>query len=179
MENWMDLAMVIMVVGGAYLGWRLGVLRSLAMVVGAVAGSYMAEQHYEEVATRLSEFISSEEIRQVISFSGIALAVFVATIVVASTVRRLLRLMFLGWLDGAAGAVVGVMLAMAIAALAVGVLEPLMGEGFRETVSQSDVTQFIASQVSRAVNLLPEAVQEYVDGTPLSQGLAIMGHLAE
>ena len=110
MGIWMDAAIIITTLVTGILGWRLGIMRAVFPIVGAGVGVFVASHQYHQVAGLLPEGVASSEVARPISLAVVALAVFVASLLVGSIARRVLRFCLLGWADGLAGLVASVSL---------------------------------------------------------------------
>ncbi|MCI0768674.1 MAG: CvpA family protein [Chloroflexi bacterium] len=106
--NWLDGAVMAAAVVMGLLGLKLGLLRAVFMAGGVVAAVILAAQISEPLAAWLTENVRSESLASVIAY-GVVFTVVVAVAWFAGWfVGRVMRLLFLGWVDSIGGALLGV-----------------------------------------------------------------------
>lgn len=105
-STWMDVAIIIVLMGGIILGVSHGMIRQLLSLLGLFFGAALASQRHQDVAALLG-FIGDPNWSRVISFAVIILAVLIAANIVGSVLARMLRLMMLGCLDSLGGGAIG------------------------------------------------------------------------
>lgn len=162
MGNWLDIAVLVSTLVAGYLGWRLGSIRFLAVGLGAGAGILIASHQYQEVVPYFAGFISNPELAEKAGFSTLAVGVFVATLFLGLVVRRILGVLFLGWLDGASGVAMGVSLVLLAWFLALGYAAPFLTGEFREAAIHSRTTRIMLDESHRVINLVPGPVGEFL-----------------
>lgn len=119
--NGFDLVILIVVAVFAILGFYWGLIRQVLSLVGLVAGIAVAGRVGPEVAVALSSFIPDESVAAVLGFVLVLVAVSALASLLATLLRRFVGLLFLGWADHLAGAMLGTLqagLACAIMLLA-------------------------------------------------------------
>ena len=164
MENWLDIVIIFTTLVVGFLGWRMGAVRTFAVAAGAAGGAYFASQHKQWLATYVGEVISNSQVSEVLSFAAIAVGVFITSVLIGRILHRVLRLFFIGWLDRASGGVIGLGVTLALWLFALGTLTPLAGPKIEEFVALSYIAQFMADHGPQLVVLLPQPVQEFVEG---------------
>ena len=133
--NLIDLLILVLVVGGGFLGWVNGVVKWLFTFLGFAAGVFVASRLYKTLDWAIP-MVDSDGLRQFITFALIVVAVSLGAWMLGRTVKMTLSMLMLGWVDRGAG-------------MAVGLLVGLLG----------------ASAVALAVNALPvDEVRQAVDG---------------
>jgi membrane protein required for colicin V production len=101
---------IILVVIGfcGLLGLYWGLIRQVLAVMGLLAGITLAAIYERNIASLLSSYISNDTIARGVAFVGILLLVSGIASLIASLLRKLIGLIFLGWADHAMGAVLGI-----------------------------------------------------------------------
>ena len=140
--NPIDLLVLVLVVGGGFLGWVNGLVKWLFTFLGFVAGVFIASRLYKTLDWAIP-MVDSDGLRQFITFALIVVAVSLGAWMLGRTVKMTLSMLMLGWVDRGAG-------------MAVGLLVGLLG----------------ASAVALAVNALPvDEVRQAVDESLLAETL--------
>ena len=140
--NPIDLLVLVLVVGGGFLGWVNGVVKWLFTFLGFVVGVFIASRLYKTLDWAVP-MVDSDGLRQFITFALIVVAVSLGAWMLGRAVKMTLSMLMLGWVDRGAG-------------MAVGLLVGLLG----------------ASAVALAVNALPvDEVRQAVDESLLAETL--------
>ena len=113
---------VVIVVGlvaiCGFLGWRTGVVRRLAELVGLVLSILAAARFASAVTPWLeSHTAMSETTALFFSYVLVFVAGLAATWLLAATIQKVVRLTILGWADRLGGAVCGVLLGALLASI--------------------------------------------------------------
>ena len=105
--NWLDIIILIIVGFGVLMGWRVGLFGAIFNTAGAILGVLLAARLSDNVANLLTDSVSSDTLATVIAYVLILIAVFVAAQIARGIVKRILRLVFLGWVDDLGGLALG------------------------------------------------------------------------
>lgn len=158
--NWLDIAIVVVVLGLTFLGWRTGVIRAAAAMVGVIAGVYLAGQFHEAVTDVLDTVITNPNGAKIAAFVLVFLVTLAAAAVAGGLLRRALKLFLLGWADGVVGGALGLVVGVSLmGALTLGLCAFPIG-GLGKAVEDSTMAQSFMPVVS---GLLPEQIARYVD----------------
>ncbi len=158
--HWLD---IVIIVGSGilgFIGYRMGMLKLLALVVGVALGIVMGSRFNGEVADILSRWIDSEGTARILAYAAIlVLAIFVASII-AGLLRRMLKVLLLGWVDRLAGLALGVLAAFAIFSALLSFAQELSFLGLvgADIIESSSLGSFLASKfdiVLKATKLVP------------------------
>ena len=163
MGNGLDITIILTAMVAGYLGWRLGLMRTAVSPVGAGVGVVLASHYYSQVAQYVPESIGDPEIADTIGFAAIALAIFIASVVLGSIARRVLHFCLLGWADGLAGLLAGAGLMLVLWTVALGSFGHSMGGDLTQATEESRVAAFLLENSPRVVSLAPEPVTRFVD----------------
>lgn len=116
--NWLDIAIIVVLGILTVLGVKRGLIKSLVPLVGVVLGIVLAGKFHHALAERLG-FIQNESLAAIIAFVLILIAVYVLVSILGSIIRRILEVVFLGWVDRLGGAVFGFALGWIICSVVV------------------------------------------------------------
>ncbi|WDP89603.1 MAG: CvpA family protein [Desulfobacter sp.] len=87
-------------------GFR-GLIREVSGIIGIVAGFYGANTYFPLLMPHVEPWISSPGIRKLACFFALFCLILVAVGLVAWIIRKLLKLVFLGWVDRTFGVAFG------------------------------------------------------------------------
>ena len=158
--HWLD---IVIIVGSGilgFIGYRMGMLKLLALVVGVALGIVMGSRFNGEVADILSRWIDSEGTARILAYAVIlVLAIFVASII-AGLLRRMLKVLLLGWVDRLVGLALGVLAAFAIFSALLSFAQELSFLGLvgADIIESSSLGSFLGSKfdiVLKATKLVP------------------------
>ena len=146
--NWLDIVITVAIIVLAFVGWKLGLLKSLLIVVGVIAAGIVAAQVSEPLAGALTGSVGTDSIATVAAYGIIGAVVFILVQIAGYLMRTTLDKAKLGWADswggGALGAVggflLGALLVVALARLAVLVPESEIRTGMVNTLTESAFT---------------------------------------
>jgi membrane protein required for colicin V production len=106
--NLVDIAIVVILIAGALSGLRRGFIVTVAGILGALLALAVAKAEYQPVRTFLASFAPHSPWLTVISYLLVFLVVWGLILTLARILRRVVRLLLLGFLDRLGGAIVGV-----------------------------------------------------------------------
>ena len=146
--NWLDIVITVAIVVLALVGWKLGLLKSFLIFLGVIAAGIVAAQVSEPLAGALTRSVGSDSIATVAAYGIIGAVVFILVQIAGYLMRSTLDKAKLGWVDswggGALGAVggfiLGALLVVALARLAVLVPESDIRTGIVDTLVESAFT---------------------------------------
>lgn len=119
--NPIDLLILVLVVGGGFLGWVNGVVKWLFTFLGLIVGVVLASRLYKTFDWAIP-MVDSDGMRQFVIFVLILTAVAVGAWMLGRAVKMALSILMLGWVDRGAGMAIGLsvgLLGAAAVALAV------------------------------------------------------------
>ena len=108
--NYFDIIIVIPLVWGAYKGFRKGFIIEIASFIALGLGIWGGIKFSSLSANYLSEmFEFSERLMPLISFSITFILIVIAVFFVAKMIQKVIKLVALGFINKAAGAVFGIL----------------------------------------------------------------------
>ena len=166
--NWIDIIIIIAIIGVGLVGWKSGLVKAALMVVGVILAGIIAAQISEPLAGVLTGSVGSDSVATVVAYAIIGAAVFIAVQLTAGLIRSSLDTIKLGWIDtwggGALGAlggfIIGAVLVAALARLAILVPDVV------DSVTPIDIRDSIADSLTGSA-LVPAYLDIY-DTLPAS-----------
>ncbi len=107
--NWLDIVIVLVVIGFVITAYMAGLIREVVTLVAAVAGIVVAGLLYDNLAADVLVFMDDADAAEAISFLILAGAVYLFGQIVAIMLSKMASLLMLGWANRAGGAVFGVL----------------------------------------------------------------------
>lgn len=149
--NVLDVVVLIVVAFCLIRGLFRGLIREVAGIIAVVAGFYGANTYYPMIAVHIEPWIESPGIRNLLCFFILFSLILMVVGALARLIRKLLRLVFLGWVDRTFGMVFGgAKGVLIIAVLFIMVTTFVPGNG--KLISDSKTAPHVAS-VAKAMTL--------------------------
>lgn len=108
--HWVDIVIVIAIVGSIFFGMARGLLMLVAATLGAVLGLFIARQNYPDANDFLAAFYPRSPLLATISFVLVFGLVWLLVVLIAATIRGGLRFTPIGPVDKIGGAILGAVL---------------------------------------------------------------------
>ena len=159
--NWVDIMIIVLVVGLAFLGWRNGVIRWVMMLIGGIVGVVLAGQLYENAATIFEPFTDSDGSQDVLGFALVFLLVMVGAWLAARFLKTALNLVLLGWVDNVAGAALGAFVGSVAAVAIISVMGIVPVESLENAVEDSVMATELVDRLSMVNALLPGEFDQF------------------
>ena len=112
--NWVDFLIIIVAGLGGLIGWRMGLLGAIFNTIGVVVGVFIAAQFSDDLASWFTDQNFSDTIATVLSYLVIIIAVFAGAQVARNFAKKMLTLVFLGWVDSLGSIGVGLLFGFAL-----------------------------------------------------------------
>ena len=158
--NWLDIVIIVYLVLSVLGGLMQGLIRTVLGLAGLILGIYLAGRYYVTLGSWLP--IANESIANVVAFAIILVGIIILAGIIAFFVRRVLRLVMLGWVDKLLGAVFGLILGGLMCGAVLALLTHFFSiEG---TVSGSWLATFLLDRFPVVLALLPDefdSVRQY------------------
>ncbi len=107
--NWLDIAILVVVVIPVFLGLRIGVIKAVLSLAGLIVGIILAGLFYVPLSEQLS-FIPQAGVAKVVAFAIILIGIMVIAGVLAKLLKWTASVMMLGWVNHLGGAAFGLVL---------------------------------------------------------------------
>jgi uncharacterized membrane protein required for colicin V production len=146
--NWVDLVIVAAVLGAAFLGFKIGLLRAAflfgAFILGAVIGARVSVL----LDTLLEKLIEDPDVRDIATFTGAFVLVFLGVNAFGSIVCRVVSFTPFRWIDQWIGSVLGLLAGVIFVGLAIMYLTKSPISGSEEWLKESALTPIMKGVVS-------------------------------
>lgn len=84
-----------------------GLVKEIASILGLILGFVLANSYHAQFSPFLEEYLGGPGLANLVAYLGIFLGIVAAVFLIASLIRKILKLIRLGWLDNIGGAVLG------------------------------------------------------------------------
>lgn len=152
--NWLDITIVALIAGGAFFGWRNGVLRWVLTLAGAIVGAIVAGQLYDQFQAVVPG-VDSQALRQVIAFVVILMLFMTGAWLLARAVKTVLNVLLLGWIDNVAGLAIGVLVGVLAASAISSIAAIVPSEAIQSAVGSSLLAESLLEATSFIRAFLP------------------------
>ncbi|PIE62724.1 MAG: colicin V production protein [Desulfobacter postgatei] len=105
--NFFDLCVLIIVGFCLVRGGFKGLVREISGIVGVVAGFYGANTYYPQLTPYIDSWISSPQLQKLICFFLLFCLILIAVGLVAALIHKLLKIVFLSWVNATFGIIFG------------------------------------------------------------------------
>lgn len=105
--NAFDIVVIVVVSFCLIRGLFRGLIGEVSGIIGVVAGFYGAYTYYPMITVYAEGWIENIAVRNLIAFFLLFCAILLAVGLLSALIRKLLKLVFLGWVDGFFGLVFG------------------------------------------------------------------------
>ena len=156
--NWLDVVIIVAVAAVALAGWRIGGIHAAVTAAGIVVGIVVASRFHDQVNPLFSRFIESDNASEVAAFAAVFGVVLLVAVAAGFGVRLVMQKMMLGWVDKAAGLVLGVVVTFAVGSALFSAIQSYPMGGMEDTISDSTLGTFLADNfdvVLRGLKFVP------------------------
>ena len=158
--NWLDIVILIMVLGTFVLGCINGIIKSLTVLVGLGLGIFLAGRTYETTATWFY-FIRDERWAQVAGFAAVLLLVIVAVSIIGIIINKMLEKLEIRWVDRLCGGLVFAISAMLLIGTILTLFLHIQPES--SVIAGSICAKLILQIIPFVVVLLPDSLRVVKD----------------
>jgi len=150
--NWLDIILIIALVGSALVGLWIGIIRAALALIGLIVGVVLAGNFYEPVSSWFG-FIPNDDAANIVAF----ILILVGVMLVAALLARLLKLAasitMLGLVDRIGGAVFGFLMGAILLSALLATWVKFLGTGL---VTESFLAGVLLDKFPLILALLPE-----------------------
>lgn len=164
--NWLDGAIIVVVLWFIYSAFQAGFIRETVTIVGAILGVVLAGLFYKDLADDVLLFIDSETLARIVAFGIIFGATALAGQMLALVLKPTVNLLQLGIFDQLAGAVFGFAKAMVFVQIFLIVFVTYPKWGLDKAIDDSlfgSLTVEMVDKVPVLVRMLPDEFENEVD----------------
>jgi membrane protein required for colicin V production len=163
--NWVDAIIIVIALISAYIGYKNGLIRAFFSIVGLIVGVVVAGQWSDSLADKFSP--GGALWASVLSFALIVIVILIIANIAGLIVKRFLKFMLMGWVDGLGGMLLGLFVgALLVAAVLTAVVnwEWLQHAGtlssVQKTIDDSPLANLLMEKFALLRGLLPADYDE-------------------
>ncbi len=154
--NWLDFAIIFVLIGFVAAAYAAGLIREAVTLVAAILGIIIAGLLYDDLAADILVFMDDEDAAQAISFLILVGAVYMFGQIIALMLSRTASLLMLGWADRAGGAVFGFLKGLLVVQALLIVLAAYPSLGMEDAVAGSQLAPYFVDDVDVLLWVLPD-----------------------
>lgn len=158
--NWLDIILIIGLIGSAFLGLRQGIVKGLCALAGIFLGPVLAGRFYPSVAPMLTTLFD-EEAANLAAFLLIILVVLVLAYILGRILSAIFTHVTSGMLDHILGAVFGLTVGAILLSAILAAISKFIGGEF---ISGSAIAQVLLDKFPLILGLLPpefDSIKEF------------------
>jgi membrane protein required for colicin V production len=153
--NWLDFAIIFVIIGFVAAAYAAGLIREAVTLVAAVLGIILAGLLYDNLAADILVFMDNEDAAQALAFLILVGAVYLFGQIVALLLSRTASLLMLGWADHAGGAVFGLLKGLLVVQALLIVLAAYPSLGMKDAVAGSELAPYFVDDADVLLHVLP------------------------
>jgi membrane protein required for colicin V production len=150
--NWLDIVIIVVLLGSAVGGFANGLIKSVLSLVGLIVGIVLAGHYYASLAGYLT-FISDQNTARIVAFIIIIVAVGIIASILAAIITKLVSAISLGCLNRLGGAAFGIIIGGAFIAAILSIWVKFAGGN--STISNSVMASLLVNKFPLVLSLLP------------------------
>lgn len=151
--NWLDIVIIVILVGSVIGGLRNGLIRSVSALAGLIIGVVLAGRFYVALGERLSAVLQ-DNIAKVLAFIIILCAVIVIAAILGAILTKAASALVLGWLNHLGGGVFGLVMGGIVCAALLAIWVKFMG--IASFITGSTIAPVLLDRFPVILALLPE-----------------------
>jgi membrane protein required for colicin V production len=149
--HWLDIILLIALVIPTFIGLKQGLIKAVLSLVGLIVGVILAGAFYEQLA-RVFGFIDNPDIANVVAYILILVVVLILAAVAAKLLKAFIKIVMLGWVNSAGGAIFGFLIGAIFMGAILATLVKFFGP---EMLSKSFIVKFLLDIFPLVLGLLP------------------------
>ncbi|MFC1904019.1 CvpA family protein [Chloroflexota bacterium] len=151
--NWLDIVIIVLIAIPTLIGLRIGIIKTVLSLAGAIAGIILAGRFYAPLAEQLT-FIPQDNLAKIAAFAIILVVVMVIAGVIASVIKWLASIVMLGWVNRLGGAILGLALGAIFCSALLAIWAKFLGTG--GPIADSGLAILLLDRFPMVLALLPE-----------------------
>jgi len=161
--NWLDFAIILVVIGVVISAYLAGLIREAVTLAAAVLGIVIAGVLYDDLAADILTFMDDEDAAEATSFMILVGAVYLFGQIVAFMLSRTASLLMLGWADRIGGAVFGFLKGLIVVQALLILFAAYPTLGLDDAVSGSELAPYFIDDVDFLLWVLPDNFDSRID----------------
>ena len=151
--NWLDIVILVVLVGGTIMGLRVGLIKAALSLAGVIVGVMLAGRFYIPLADRFSSVLQTG-VAKVVAFALILIVVMLIAALLAKLLQGITSATMLGWIDHLGGGVLGLVLGALLAGALLAIWTRFFG--ISEAIRQSTISVLLLDRLPVVLALLPK-----------------------
>jgi membrane protein required for colicin V production len=135
--NVVDLIILVVLISATFGGYVQGFIVQVATILGVLAGLTVAHLEYLDVRRLLAQVAPGSRWLTVIAYLIVFFIVWAAIILLARRLRRIARMVALGWMDRIGGAIIGFLQGILLVELLISLGQRAPGSDLHRAIHQS------------------------------------------
>lgn len=136
-----------------------GLIKEIASILGLVLGFVLANSYHAEVSPLLEAQLGGPGLANLAAYLGIFLGTVTVVFLIASLLRKILKLIMLGWLDSIGGGALGVFKGLLLCSIIVMALTAFL-PAKAEILATSQIVPHINTFNTLLSNALPKEMRD-------------------
>jgi membrane protein required for colicin V production len=161
--NWLDLVVILLLIGFTVAAFRAGLIRELVTLAAVMLGIVVAGALYEDLGKDVFVFVDNQSAAEAISFLALFGSVYLLGQIGAYILKTGAALLMLGPLDHIGGAGVGIVKGLIVVQVLLLTLAAYPSLGLDDAVDNSVVARVIVDDFSFLLNILPAEFDRRID----------------
>lgn len=153
--TWVDIAIIVILAGTTFAGFRQGFIVEVATIVGAVVALAVARLEYHNVRHVLAQVLSHSPWLTAISYLVIFMVVWGVIIFAAQRLRSAVRMLMLGGVDRLGGAIIGLLQGILLVELLLYIGRRLPAHDLRHAINHAQLTPIFTHALPLLHKLFP------------------------
>ena len=178
--HWLDTTLLLLLAGGAILGFRSGLLWQVARILSLIAGGYATVVFHEQAVTMVRERLlqgADDRLVDIVAYAIVFVVTYGSLLLIGRGCKALISVLGLGWIDGFLGAALGAAKATILLAGLCLLAGRVHSPEVEQALAQSTLASQFADGMEKTLALVPDdakrnladAVTQLAIKSPLGQ----------
>jgi len=137
-------------------GIWIGFIHQLASLSALILGYLFAGRYYEQISPRLYPLISSPQLRFLVTYALLFLAIFLGVMVLGFVLKKVMSLSLLGWFDQVMGGIFGLIKAVVIISVLFMVLSTGLLADTNPLITRSLTAPYLRKSSNFLLSFIPD-----------------------
>lgn len=136
-----------------------GLVKEIASILGLLLGFVLANSYHAQLSPLLEEYLGGPGLAHLVGYLGIFLGTVAAIFLLATLIRKILKLICLGWLDSIGGGALGILKGLLLCSIVIMALTAFL-PAKSEVLTRSQVVPHINTFNTLLSNALPKEMRD-------------------
>lgn len=161
--NWLDVLIIVVLVGFTVTAFRAGLIREIVTLTAAIAGVIIAGTLYDDLAGDILVFIDDDSAAEAVSFLVLFGAVYIFGQIAAYMLKTGASLLMLGVWDKMGGIGFGFLKGLLIVQVFLLIFAAYPSLGLEGAIEGSALATYFVDDFSFLLSLLPQEFEDRID----------------